>query len=482
MPHPFRLAIAALAAMLATIAFAGPLNPPAGPVAPTAKPLAEIEPRIAINAINTPGDANSFYRITQPGSYYLAANVSVGTIEHGIQIDLNTDGLVTIDLNGFSVTGAEGTLNGIDVDGPFKPRVVLRNGFVMSFGGNGVDLVGAESVTIEKVETARNSGKGFVIDTGSIADCKAQFNSGGGFQTGVNSQISNCLALTTGPVGIKTGNHSILVDCTAKGTTDTGIECGSFCVLNRCTAESCGGYGISAGSSASLTDCTATSNAAAGIGTNAGSTLIGCTAANNTKWGFSGASFSVYQNCTASNNGFTGFIASASQMSECVANGNSLEGFVLSGLSNSISKCTATSNRGNGIVSTGGTLIVDCVSSFNFKHGIYVTFQGNTIRGNSCSGNGQGTDPGAGICTEDLANRIEDNICKDNDYGIRVLGSRTTIVRNSCFGNTTTNWSIAANNSYGPIIDRSAAAAPAVNGNAAAAALGSTDPNANFTN
>ena len=38
---------------------AGSLAPPAGPVAPTMKPLDEIEPRIAIDAINTAGDAGS---------------------------------------------------------------------------------------------------------------------------------------------------------------------------------------------------------------------------------------------------------------------------------------------------------------------------------------------------------------------------------------------------------------------------------------
>ena len=51
----------------ASPAFSGSLTPPAGPVAPTPGP----EPRIAINATNTPGDADSVYRIAQPGSYYL---------------------------------------------------------------------------------------------------------------------------------------------------------------------------------------------------------------------------------------------------------------------------------------------------------------------------------------------------------------------------------------------------------------------------
>lgn len=464
-----------------TLVFAGPLNPPAGPVAPTHKTLTEVEPRIALSQANTPGDASSFYRITQPGSYYLTGNVSVGTIEHGIQIDLNTDGLVTIDLNGFSVIGAESTLNGIDVDGPFKPRVVLRNGFVTSFGGNGVDLVGAESATVEDIESTRNQGHGFIIDTGTISDSKAQFNSGGGFQVGANSRISDCVALTTGPIGFKAGDHSILENCNASGTTSHGFDCGSHVVLTSCTAEDCGGYGILTGTTATLTNCTATGNAEAGIGTNAGSTHIGCTASQNTKWGFSGGSFNVYQNCTARKNGFHGFTAATAQFSECTSTENTLDGFLLVSFS-SISNCVAHLNKGHGIRSGGINIIVDCVSTFNDRHGIYLASNADIVRGNNCVSNGQGATPSAGIFVQGNSHRIEDNLCRSNNYGIQVTGTRSTIVRNSCSNNTTFNWSIGANNSYGPIIDRSAAVTPAVNGDTAAAALGSTDPNANFTN
>ena len=47
-------------------------TPPAGPVASTPGP----EPRTAVNAASTPGDADSLYRITQPGSYYLTENLA----------------------------------------------------------------------------------------------------------------------------------------------------------------------------------------------------------------------------------------------------------------------------------------------------------------------------------------------------------------------------------------------------------------------
>lgn len=55
---------------------AGDLNPPAGPVSPTHKTLTEIEPRTAISMANTPGDADSLFKITQPGSYYLTGNIT----------------------------------------------------------------------------------------------------------------------------------------------------------------------------------------------------------------------------------------------------------------------------------------------------------------------------------------------------------------------------------------------------------------------
>ena len=95
------LAAATLVA-LAGFAIAGPLTPPVGSVASTYKTLGEVEPRVAINASNTPGDNDgtpSMFKITQPGSYYLTGNVAVGSGLDGIEI---ASANVTIDLNGFT--------------------------------------------------------------------------------------------------------------------------------------------------------------------------------------------------------------------------------------------------------------------------------------------------------------------------------------------------------------------------------------------
>ena len=60
------LVVAALAG--AVWVRAGDLNPPAGPITPTQ--------RTPIGASTTPGDADSLFRISQPGSYYLTGNIT----------------------------------------------------------------------------------------------------------------------------------------------------------------------------------------------------------------------------------------------------------------------------------------------------------------------------------------------------------------------------------------------------------------------
>jgi parallel beta-helix repeat protein len=97
---------------------------------------------------------------------------------------------------------------------------------------------------------------------------------------------------------------------------------------------------------------------------------------------------------------------------------------------------------------------------------------------NICSSNGFGGD-GAGIHATGSDNRIEGNNCTDADRGIDVDGIGSIIIKNTCSGNTF-NYSIVANNRYGPIINISISLTAAVSGSSAASTLTSTDPWANF--
>ena len=95
----------------ALVALAGPLSPPGGPVASTGKTLTEVEPRIAVNATNTPGTATSLFKITQPGSYYLTGNITGVSGKNGIEIAASG---VSLDLTGFDLSGVPGSLDGVN--------------------------------------------------------------------------------------------------------------------------------------------------------------------------------------------------------------------------------------------------------------------------------------------------------------------------------------------------------------------------------
>ena len=101
----------------------GPLTPPGAPGA-TMKTLGQLEPRTAIS--------NANYTISQPGSYYLTTNLTA--TEHGIIIA--SDG-VTLDLNGFSLTGDQGAGEyGLYILGDFSSGykgITVRNGSINRF-------------------------------------------------------------------------------------------------------------------------------------------------------------------------------------------------------------------------------------------------------------------------------------------------------------------------------------------------------------
>src|SRR5213078_103728 len=99
----------------------------------------QIEPRIDLqnapaSAVTTT-NANYHFIITQPGSYYLSANLGV-TKPNGIQI--NAEG-VTLDLNGFEISRSSGSGDGIEIPGT-SHRTSVRNGSIKGFV-NGINTL-----------------------------------------------------------------------------------------------------------------------------------------------------------------------------------------------------------------------------------------------------------------------------------------------------------------------------------------------------
>ncbi len=173
------VAVAVLIA--AGVLVAGPINPPAGPVAETNTLRLEADARLPVNAETAPGDAAAVFRITSQGSYYLTGDVSgVSAGQSGVVIEASN---VTLDLNGYTLTGVDNSGDGIRI-AEGVVGVVVRNGFVREWWGDGLS-VGANSgaVLVEGMSAISNRGNGFVsASVATFRNCRAVVNLDSGFR------------------------------------------------------------------------------------------------------------------------------------------------------------------------------------------------------------------------------------------------------------------------------------------------------------
>jgi parallel beta-helix repeat protein len=344
-------------------AFAGPPEPPAGPIAPTMKPLDQVEPRTTINATNTPGDADSVFRITQPGSYYLAANLSGESGKAGIEIAASN---VTIDLMGFTLQGVPGSLDGVRTSVPSPINLVTTTGSVQAWAGDGIDLATetAASCRIEGIAAGLNGRTGILLGrSAAVARCTARANNTSnafnmaGINAGPGSTISDCTAELNNGHGIAGNAGSTVTDCAAHSNTGDGVRVGNGSTVTACSAHSNGRSGVAApagwnsppfgvvnGDGSTISGCTVMGNVFAGVQVNAGCTISGCTARNN------GA----------------GIVCS----SRTVIRDN-----------------TCSNNTGSGIVAGDTLNVIDGNTCADNAKGIEVTFAGTLIIRNTCSGN-----------------------------------------------------------------------------------------------
>lgn len=315
------------AGVVVAVAGAGDLDPPAGPIAPTPGP----EPRTAISDANTPGDANSVYRIEEAGSYYLTENLIGEAGKHGIEIAASG---VTVDLMGFALVGQAGTLNGMSIGDAGLSDIEVRNGSTRLWDVDGIDLTSslATNLRIIDVRASKNGVHGIAVGTGSV--------------------VTGCVSNGNGSVGLLLGGYSVATECTAHSNLSTGIS-GSFGnVVESCTTRSNGTTGITAGQGSTVRGCTATLNSTDGIVAGSGCTVVDCSATSNGD-----------------------------------------DGIVLVGGGNVVTDCTSTSNTGDGIEVQSGSVVTGNVCASNGLGdgaNIHATSVDNRIEGNTCVGADRG--------------------------------------------------------------------------------------------
>ncbi len=283
--HRFSFVLTLLVTLCVTsLSPAGPLSPPAGPVASTPGP----EPRIAINATNTPGTSGSLFTISQPGSYYLTSNISIPNSSNWA-ITIFANG-VTLDLNGFTIDGNYNTPSGGII--AYGSGTIIRNGTITRTSTSGITAsnfpVGAQGMIIESIRVIGVSGSGIPSGGGSGAAGAAA----AGIFAGRGAIIRNCY-VTDASLGIAAGYNARVSDCTVEFARQYAFYLEGGANISGCVAvgtsggPSNGGVGFFLGTGSSIDRCVARSNSGAGFVAQAECLLTNCSATNNTASGFS---------------------------------------------------------------------------------------------------------------------------------------------------------------------------------------------------
>jgi parallel beta-helix repeat protein len=344
MSGPIRPLFLLSTVLTATLAFgliAGPLDPPAGPIASTPKPLAEIEPRLAINANNTPGDADvspSLFKITQPGSYYLTGNINVATAQSAIEIASSN---VTLDLGGFAIIGGDVGINGVNVPDGMLRAVAIRNGTVSGFTASGVYAAFATSVSLRDL---------------TVTACQV------GARIGGNARIKDCTFVENAGAGMI---------MTADGTVESSVF------------NDNGTYGLSGQNGITVRGSTFNDNVDRGLSLLFNSLVVDCVAKNNESHGF--------------------WLQGGGVISNCQASSNTGAGIYLNGEGSAVNNTVHTNGRG--IVAAGSASRIDSNHvTFNTTSGIQTLNADNIITRNTARGNGTNYNIPAGEYAQIITN------------------------------------------------------------------------------
>ncbi len=373
---------AASAFAAVALVVAGDLNPPPGAPSPTPGP----EPRTAINATNTPGDADSLFKITQPGSYYLTGNITGEIGKHGIEIAASG---VTLDLMGFNLQGVVDSSSGAFVSDLVTDIAVL-NGSLRGWGYRGVDMDVAANTRLANLRVSGNADAGIVAgDSAVVTDCTAYQNGHDGIRVGANCTVSDCTARENDSDGIDTSSGCTIIGCSAVQNNTDGIEAGPGSTIIDCAAYANGDDGILASPGCTIRGCTAKDNTGDGISADNGCTIASCSASNNTGNGIDASTGSTIASCSAAFNALDGIRAHTLSMvlgNTCASNG--------------------TGGDGAGIHATGIYSRIEGNNCTDSDRGIDVDLARNMIIRNTCAGNTTNWDIAANNYYGSINNRV----------------------------------------------------------------------------
>ncbi|OAI42565.1 hypothetical protein AYO41_03980 [Verrucomicrobia bacterium SCGC AG-212-E04] len=334
------------------------------------KTLVEVEPRMAVNATNTPGDNTSVFRIILPGSYMLTANLNGAAGKSGIVIAASG---VTLDLMGFELAGVPSGGAGIFVSGG-RTNIAIRNGTLRNWTGDGVSASSSGNSQYQDLRLSTNGGMGLNGGANStVVNCSARSNTSIGISTGDSSTVSNCTVQFNGGHGIVTGLGCTVSGCTAVANSFDGINAGTANTIIGCSSYANLIRGISLGDTCTVSNCTVRSNSADGIVTSNDCTITGCTVRRNDGSGIVGSTGTTISDCQVGFNGAHGI----SIATDCLVHHNNCRQNGRLGLAAGIRMGPNGQNRIEDNNVTGNNFGIDC-------GGV-----GNIIIRNTASANGE---------------------------------------------------------------------------------------------